>query len=336
MPKDFTEAPDYEEGEPPRTEKLHELDYMDELAAVWGEDWGAQSEIGTLHKVMVAPPTENESAEEYERDLAYWALHDGRPDLDLMKEQYRELVDILEAEGIDVEYLEVPEYAEGPYTRQRLLWAPASCFVIDGGAILPRYGLASWRKGNEVYMFEKLAELGCPVLHTTHGQGVLELGGNGQWLDPHHLVYGVGASGNEEGIQQVTDLFGRQGVEEIHRAYFTKAIHLDIVFGLADAWLAVVCTDHVDHETMRYLDRKGIDVIDVPAEEALKHSACNIETLEPGKVILPTGCDRTRRELEAEGVDVITWECSEYKKTGGGPHCATSELIRDHGPLLDG
>lgn len=334
MKKNFKNAPDYEPGKTPRCYRLHDIDYLDELEDVWGKNWGAQSEIGQLKKVMVSLPTPNENAEEYKQDMAYWGLDQGLPDLDLMQEQYHELVEILEGEGVDVVVLQVPDESYGPYSRHRLLWAPASCFVIKGGAIIPRYGLAAWRRGHEVYLYKKMAEIGCPILFTTHGKGVLELGGNGQFLDSETMLFGIGPSCNREGLKQVRPILKRQGIKEIHETFFTGVIHLDLVFGMADAWLGVAYTDDIDHETRKYLDQKGLEIIEV-SEVEMKHSACNTEVLEPGKVILSEECNETRRALEREGVEVISWKCSEYIKTGGGPHCATSELIREPGPTLE-
>lgn len=333
MKKDYRQFEFYEPGRPARPEVIADLSYLDELEATWGRRWGAQSEMGRLRMAMVSVPTANEVSPEAEEDPIFYGLPSGLPDLALMKRQHRAFVKALEDFGVELVYLEVPQEYYGPYCRNRIMWAPASCFVINGGAILPRYGLAPWRKGHEVLMFKKLAEIGCPVLYTLHGKGVLELGGNGQWLDPKHLIIGLGPSGNLDGARQVEEVFRRAGVEEIHYAYFTGAIHLDIVFGMADAWLAVIDPVHLDHATQVYLRKKGIKCIEAPPEEAA-NAACNTLVLEPGRLLMPAGNPRTAGALREEGVTVIELEMSEFVKTGGGPHCATGNLIRDPGPFL--
>lgn len=331
----FDKVPFYEPGKPPRTDLLATIDFRDELELAWGKNWGAQSQIGKLRAALVSRPTQNELCEEAKEDPVHFLLPAGLPDLELMKKQHDAMVKVLKDDGVEVHYLEVPEAAYGPYSRMRMLWATASAFVINGGAIIPRYGLAPWRRGPEVLITKKLVEIGCPILYTIHGKGVLELGGNGIWLDPKHLIVGIGPSGNLEGVAQVHDILHRAGVEEIHLAYFTGAIHLDLVFGLADAWLGVIDKRHIDHETIVYLRRKDIKLIEAPPEECA-NSACNLLAIEPGKVIIPKRCDRTSEALRKEGVKVIELEMSEFIKTGGAAHCAVGELIRDPGPFLGG
>lgn len=329
----FDKVPFYEAGKPPRSDLLATIDFRDEIEQTWGKKWGAQSQLGKLRMALVSRPTENELCEEAKEDPVHFLLPEGLPDLNVMKKQHDGLVKVLESHGVEVHYLEPPEKAYGPYSRMRMLWATASAFVINGGAIIPRYGLAPWRRGPEVLLTKKLVELGCPILYTIHGKGVLELGGNGIWLDPKHLLIGIGPSGNLDGVNQVKDVFHRAGVEEIQLAYFTGAIHLDLVFGLANAWLGVVDKRHLNHETIVYLTRKGIKLLEVPPEEC-ENSGCNLLALEPGKVIIPAGCPVTTERLRKEGVTVIELEMSEFVKTGGAAHCAVAELIRDPGPSL--
>ncbi len=89
----------------------------------------------------------------------------------------------------------------------------------------------------------------------------------------------------------------------------------------------------VPFDFLEYLKEKGITLIEVPPEEGRDY-ACNILALEPAKIIMLEGFEVTKKKLAKEGVDVITAEMSEFIKIGGGPHCATSPLIRDPGPKL--
>ncbi|MBI2879969.1 MAG: hypothetical protein HYY21_00170 [Candidatus Tectomicrobia bacterium] len=334
MPLDPSRIPGYVKGQPPNRDVFGKISYLDELEAIWGRRWGAQSKIGKLRYALVMPPTENEAAPEILEDPVFYGLPDGvPPDLAKMREQYRRLVRALEHNGVELETMEVPEVMMGPYCRNRMVWAPASAFVIDGGAIVPRYGLAPWRKGLEAVIARKLASLGCPILYTVHGNGIMESGGNIFFLDPHHALIGIGPSGNEEGFEQVSHLLRRNGVKEIHRVVFTGDIHLDLVFGLVDAWLALVYPPGLGAETIDYLKGKGIRLIEV-SEEEHANSACNVLALEPGKVIMCAGNPQANEALRERGVTVIEVEMGEFVLAGGGPHCAVGCLIRDPGPLL--
>jgi N-dimethylarginine dimethylaminohydrolase len=312
---------------------LASVSYMEELAAIWGRRWGAQSEMGRLRMVLVSRPSDNEAAPEVRDNPHFYDVQGEFPDLALMRRQHEALVKVLADFGAEVVYMDPPADAHGPYGRLRMLWAPASAFVINGGAIIPRYGLAPWRRGFEVLLARRLGELGCPILYTIHGDGILELGGNCQWLDPHHLVIGTGPSANLEGVRQVWPVLKQAGVSEIHLTTFRNTIHLDMAFGMAAAWVAVVDPRCLEPPFLSYLRGKGIELIEVGPEEA-DNSACNTLVLEPGVVVMPAGNPRTTKALRDRQVKVIEIDMSEFVKTGGGPHCATAGLIRDPGPCL--
>jgi N-dimethylarginine dimethylaminohydrolase len=333
MSLDASRIPGYVKGQPADPEAMSGLTFMDELEAIWGRRWGAQSKIGKLRYLLVCPPTENEASPETFEDPAFYGLADGPPDLEKMRNQFQAFTKAVEDNGVELEYWEMPDHHEGPYCRSRLLWAPASALIINGGAIIPRYGLAPWRKGFEALMTKKLASIGCPILHTIREGGVMESGGNLLFLDPHHALVGIGPSGNEEGFKQIETVLTQNGVKEVQPVYFEGDIHLDLVFGLVDAWLALVYPPGFDGKTMDYLKDKGIRMIEV-SEEEHRTSACNVLALEPGKVIMCAGNPQAAEALRERNVTVIEVEMSEYIKTGGGPHCASGCLIRDPGPLL--
>jgi N-dimethylarginine dimethylaminohydrolase len=319
-------------GQIPDVYLLEQIDYMDEIELVWGKRWGAQSELGKLLMCMVSRPTDNDVNEDSEKDPVHYLFH-GTPKLKVLQKQHDDFVSLLKSEGVEVVYLDPPVPCIGPYGQKVRTWGPASAFVINGGAIIPRYGWAPWRRGREVNLAKRLMQLGCPILHTTHGKGILELGGNGQWLDPRHLVIGIGATTNLEGVDQIRPLLARAGVEEVHLAYFNDTIHLDVCFGLADAWVGVVDKRKLHFNTLSYLKKKGIELIEATPEEA-DNFACNLIALEPGKVVIPSGNPKTIKALKERGVTVIDLDFSDFIKMEGGPHCCVSSLIREPGPYL--
>lgn len=174
-----------EPGKIPSAELLEEIDYMDELELVWKRKWGAQSEIGKLRMCMVSRPTENDVYEASEKDPIHFLFLEGTPKLERLQKQHDDFVNVLKGEGVEVVYLNAPVPCIGPYGQRVRTWGPASAFVIKGGAIIPRYGYAPWRRGREVNLAKRLMELGCPILYTVHGKGVLELEGMGNGLIPN-------------------------------------------------------------------------------------------------------------------------------------------------------
>jgi N-dimethylarginine dimethylaminohydrolase len=317
-----------------------ELDFHDELEAIWGEKWGAQSEIGRLRKVLVKKP--GPEAVHPVRDLNWYGMIDV-VDLDKIQTQYNKFVQILKEERVDVECMEAPELARGPYDVLRGLWGTRDFgFVVNGGAIVHRMSLP-WDRGGEVLWAKKIIELGCPILLTVMGSGIFE-GGNVIWLDPTHVCIGKSIRTNQEGIDQVSHVLKSVGVDEIKVVPLPGWLdntewpaggfaHLDCVFGYADTGLAVIYPPAVPYDFLEYLRKNDIRMIEAPPDEA-KNYVCNIFAIEPGKVIMMDGFKYTKEKLEKEGVDVITVGMSEFIKIGGGPHCATSPLIRDPGPKL--
>lgn len=325
----------YQYGKPPKPELLSKISYDEELELFWGRKWGAQSKIGKLKYALVTRPTKNEDSPECYQDPVFFDYPDQNsiPNLKKLQQEFTDFTQILEDEGVELEYWELPDLVIGPYVRMRALWPPASAFVVNGGAIVPRYRYAAYKLGHEVLISRKLGDIGCPILLTIHGSGIAEMGGNAFWLDPKHIILGVGPTLNLEAARQLDPILRDVGAEEIHLCYFTDTEHLDMVFALVDAWVAVLDRRRVDHETLRYLQKKGIRWIEAPPEEC-DLGVCNMLALEPGKVIMNNNCPRTREALEREGVQCITLDFKEYNNGGGGPHCALGALIRDPGPTL--
>jgi N-dimethylarginine dimethylaminohydrolase len=246
-----------------------------------------------------------------------------------------------------VVYLEPKPPFEGAYEEvpprhvARLLCYARWCLVVNGGAIVCRHGYADGRQ-TEAFFAKRFMELGCPILYTIHGKGVLEAS-NFVWLDSKHVAIAVGLRGNMEGVDQVRPILERAGVEEIvlvHMPgnlyttdYRVSAIggpsgcfHLDMTLGVADEKLAVVYPGLVDYLFIHYLLSNKYDLIEVPENE-IHTCAPNILALEPGKVVIPAGNNETSRALRERGVDVIEVEISEFLPWGG-PTCLTLPLIR--------
>jgi N-dimethylarginine dimethylaminohydrolase len=328
-----TPIPGYTPGRVVRSEEVHNVDFLDEVEAIWGGPWGAHTKIGKLRRVLACRPTENDAPPEAKKDPVSYGFLDGVPDLAQMQAEHDAFVKILRDHDVTVDYMEVEPYQKGAYMRLRSLWAAASAFTINGGAIVPRYGRGPWRRGHEVLIARRLMELGCPILYTIHGKGVCETGGNVFWLDDKHVLFALGSSGNMEGFRQLEPVLRLAGAEEIHLGYFTGIAHLDLVLAIAGAWIAVIHRPHLDHETIRYLHRKGFDIIETTVEE-FKKSACNMLSIDEHTVILPAGAPRIADELTKRGIKVIESPFQAMHLAGGGPHCAVGILRRDPGPRL--
>lgn len=328
------------------------LTYEDELEVIWGKRWGAQSEIGRLRETLVIRPGDEVAPPE--EDLVFYQF-DKRVDVAKVKEEFENLIRVLESEGVKVydirelvrDEIDIDEWMlKEPYGLPHARFGGPGArdvgFVVNGGAIIGRMSLP-YRRGEEFILMKALAKLGVPILYTVNGNGIFE-GGNVVWLDPEHVVIGRSVRTNQEGIEQVSYVLRRVGVEEIRivpipgHLYNTKwpaggFAHLDVVFGYVDDGLALIYPPGVPYDFIEYLRSKDINMIEVPPDEA-RWMACNTVAIKPGKVIIPEEHKETIRSLEREGVDVIGVPWEENRYLGGGPHCSTMPLIRDPGPRL--
>ncbi|MBI2304058.1 MAG: hypothetical protein HYU86_04865 [Chloroflexi bacterium] len=345
--RDMEAIPLYEPGKPPRA--LWDVDYLSELERVWGRRWGAMSDIGKIHMIMVSRPDGRELQPNIvgieEKDKEFFGLGEEIPDLERLQQQFDRFVAILQEEGIEVVDLNLPAQVKGAYLPfPQGIRGVRDLVILNGGAIIPRLGVAP-KRGCEIYWARRLLELGCPILYTVHGTGCFE-GGNVCWIDSKHVLVGISVRTNPEGLRQVEPIFKMAGVEEVHPVFLSSYLgeslgyqhHLDVVFGMVDRNLAVVFPPGIDWVTLEYLRRRGVKLIEVPHEEML-NAACNCLAVEPGRVIIPAGNPRTAEALAKEGVTVIEVDLSQRISSrirsgrgaggGGGPVCATAPLIRE-------
>jgi len=317
------------------------MSYQEELELVWGKNWGAQNEIGKLREVLVQMPG-SELKPPPTKQYKWYGLT-RKIDLDKAREEHRRFVETLKGEGVVVHYMNAPAGAHGPYSVLAGLWGTRDYgFIVNGGAIVCRPSLP-WDRGAEFWWAKRIMELQCPILLTVHGFGTLE-GGNVIWLDSTHVCVGRSIRTNQDGIDQASFILKSVGVEEIRVVPIPGWIdnidwpaggfaHLDCVFGYVDSGLALVYPPGVPFDFLEYLRQIGIRLIEVSPEEARDY-ACNTLAIKPGKVVMLEGFKVSRRKLEQQGVDVIPVAMEEFKKAGGGPHCATAPLIREPGPKL--
>ena len=205
--------PWFEAGKPLRNYMLHETDFYDEVEPIWGRRWGAEG-IGTLREVLVSRPTENETRPEYAQEWQYYySSAAGNADLGRLQAQFDAYYDVLESNGVRVNYIEPPVPAIGAYGWiKNLVTLAGSGLVVHGGAILHRYGLGSWQRGREVIWEKTLAALQVPIYLTIHGKGICEPGA-GRWLDDKTFVFNESVVANEEGLRQLEFLLSNLGIE---------------------------------------------------------------------------------------------------------------------------
>jgi N-dimethylarginine dimethylaminohydrolase len=331
--------PWFETGKPLRNPLLHETDFYDEVEQIWGRRWGAEG-IGTLREVLVSRPTENETRPEYAQEWQYYySSAAGNADLGRLQAQFDAYYQVLEDNGVRVNYIEPPVPAIGAYGWiKNLVTLAGGGLVVHGGAVLHRYGLGSWQRGREVIWEKTLAALQVPIYMTIHGQGICEPGA-GRWLDAKTFAFNESVVANEEGLRQLGFVLSNLGIELVvchspgwydstgHGNIGTS--HLDMVMLTVDHGKVLLAPHLVNYGFVRELLKRGYEIIEVPVDEYWD-LALNGVTLAPGKVVMNAGSPTVVRELERHGVEVIQVDFSESHRFAiAGLHCATLELVRD-------
>lgn len=341
----LTSYPGYEPGKPPRCDKIHAVSYLDELEKVWGNKWGYQG-IGRLREVAMSRPTDDEINPFFEKDPNFFLLWYGMPDLEAWQKDHDNLRKLLEQQGVKVYDIKFPSPAIGPYGPMRKMSFCQEPMVVRGGAIIGRFGSTPYKRGQEPYFLKFLAEISCPVLYTIHGNGIWEPGPS-VFIAEDVLVTHRGVAGNNEGIEQAMPVLQRAGVEQVHIAdvpgYLDSikwpaggTYHTDMWLGPLDIGLAVIYPPWCGYETVKWLKEKGFHLIEISPEEQCRFLPANLIPIEPGKVIMPAGAEKTIKEVRKAGVEVIAFESQGIiGGSGGGMRCSVLYLRNERGPGLD-
>jgi N-dimethylarginine dimethylaminohydrolase len=303
-----------------------------ELLASWGAVWGVDNDVGRIRSILMHAPGPEMSVVDITKrlpeigsfgdpKLGWYFQSDTPPDIPLMQAQHAAFVAQLQAEGVEVHFMdgEVGIRLKQCYTRDPFI-------MVKGGAIVCRMG-ARIRRGEELAVTRTLARIGVPILRTISGTGVME-GGSFAWLNEKTCAIGVGVRVNREGALQVGEVLARQGVELLIVDLPGYDIHLDVSFLMIDRDVALINPQGLPFSFLEELTDRGIRVIEIdPADDPW---IVNSLAIAPGKLIMAEGAtNRTLDRLAAAGVSWTTMPYAAMQKNGGGLHCSTTPLRRD-------
>lgn len=274
-----------------------------------------------LRRVLVRPPSDSFAVE----DPAAWG-YSGRPDVERAKGEHATLMSLLRDEGVEVEVhgAELPGLADSIFVYDPVL-------ITDAGTVVLRSGKPS-RRGEEDALAERLESLGVPIHGRLDGDATAD-GGDLLWLDEEHLVAGRGFRTNHAGVEQLKALLTPLGVH-VAEAHLPVAggdrhcLHLLSLVSLLDRDLVVVYPRLFPVPLWQELERRGIQVVEVPDEEFATQGP-NVLALAPRRVLVLEGSPETRRRLEAAGCTVLSYRGEEIShKAEGGPTCLTLPILR--------
>ena len=248
------------------------------------------------------------------------------PDFKKSLIDYGTFAGLLESFGIEVHYL-----PEDESTSLDSIYTHDPCVVTNSGVILCLMGKKD-RLSESVVMENYFQSINVPILGRIETPGTLE-GGDGVWLDERTLAVGEGYRSNAEGIRQLKTLLGNLVDEVIsvplpHWTGSGDCLHLMSNVSPIDHDLYLVYSRLLPVPFRKYLLDRQIQFIEVPDEE-YDSMGCNVLAMAPRKCIMIKGNPITKDRLEAEGVEVHTYDGSEISiKGSGGPTCLTRPFLR--------
>lgn len=278
--------------------------------------FGVSSTVRDLKRVLMRTP-----AIDGDWEGAGWR----RPDPTLLRRQHEAFVELLTDLGCEVI---VAPAVEGLVDA---VYMYDSAFVIGRGAVVLRSPKPN-RWAEAEHAEDALIAAGVPVVARLTGAARAD-GGDLLFLEDGTLMAGRTFRTNAEAHRQLAAILAAEGrallrADMPHDRGAGVCLHLMSVVSPIHETLAVVFEPMAPVPLLEALAERDVRWIAVDEDEYLAMGT-NVLAVRPGVVVMVDGSPRTRRALEAEGVEVHGFEGSELCHKGdGGPTCLTRPLWR--------
>ncbi|MHA2247173.1 MAG: dimethylarginine dimethylaminohydrolase family protein [Candidatus Hodarchaeales archaeon] len=290
-------------------------------------EYGCQSMIGTLHRVLIKTPKDAFISQEYVNKNWKKFGYKSCPNYEKALEEYSVFEEILKEHVPKINYLPYNENIglDSIYTHDPVK-------IMKSGAIILSMGKESREKESQA-MKDYLIKSNIPIIGSITGGGKVE-GGDLLWLDEKTLAIGRGYRTNDEGIKQLRVLTASIVKKFIvvqlpHGDGPDACLHLMSLVSIIDENLAVVYSKFLSVKFREMLIKRGIQLLEVPEEE-FNTLGSNVLTIAPRKCIMVAGNQKMKKLLENEGVEVFEYHGEEISIKGtGGPTCLTCPIVRE-------
>lgn len=297
-------------------------------------------ELGRLKSVLMHTPGE-ELFLVNESNYKHW-LYDKVPDISEYIKEHRSYQGLLESNGVKVYELEdyVDESIDLIRRMPNLTFLHDIAVISEKGAILSKMRPPA-REKEEVVVKEALSNLGIPILSEfDEGEGFFE----GCLLLSKEIVF---VADTERHTYSFIRKFISNILNEFNEVIYVRVpkarryMHPDTVFNriredLALAYLPAfeeTCLFTEDYrkriDFKAFMHEKGVKIIPVSDSEQ-RRLACSFVPLESGTIFhYETALDqKTRKNLENEGVEIIPFSADAIRAGGGSLRCHTLRLCR--------
>jgi N-dimethylarginine dimethylaminohydrolase len=281
--------------------------------------WGVDSEYGVLRDVLIGPVDHftwqpgNAVAQRARRVGLHF-------DYDVARRQYDEMLDVYRQAGVTVHIL--PADPRLPYQ----IFARDSSVMTPWGAVIMQLE-KPYRRGEYAACLRFYLEANIPIYDLVTA-GNIE-GGDFMVIKPGVAVCGYsGERSIEPAVRQLQGWFEAEGWELHTYAFDSHFLHLDVQIGMLAPGLAVVCTDAVEPELLRWLGAQQIRVISIPYGDAMQLGS-NVVALGNGRVLVPASSKNLVSACRAEGLIVFDPDVAMIGNGGGAVHCMCQALSRE-------
>jgi N-dimethylarginine dimethylaminohydrolase len=230
------------------------------------------------------------------------------------------MVSIYEEAGVRVHFLE-PDPAL-PYQ----VFARDSSINVDDGPIVTQ--LAQWwRRGEYAPVIRFYQERGVPIKHMVTA-GSFE-GGDFMIVEPGVAAVGTGEERTQErAARQVAGWLEDEGWEVRIERIPAHFLHIDVLAAMLGEKLAAVCVEQVGSGFTRWLEQKGVEIVPVTLEAALRLGVNGV-CLGGDRVLSSAESKDLNERLRALGLTVYDPELSAFTLGGGGAHCLMQAIRRE-------
>ena len=289
-------------------------------------NYGCQNMVDPIRRVLIKHPKDAYQNQHKVNSNSEQLNYTGIPDYDKSCNQYDTFVELIQSAGAEIHFLPADKSTslDSVYTHD-------PCVVSSSGVILCTMGKDE-RYTEPEAIKTYFQSINVPILGKIQKPGTLE-GGDVVWIDERTVAVGEGYRTNAEGIHQFKSLL-KNDVDEVitvplpHWTGPADCLHLMSNVSPIDHDLYLVYSRLLPVSFREYLLGRGIKLVEVPDGE-YDSMGCNVLAIAPRKVIMINKNPITQKRLEAENVDVHTYDGSEISiKGSGGPTCLTRPFMR--------